>query len=108
MHKDGALRGCIGRFSASEPLYSVVQQMAIASATQDHRFSAVTFEEMKELDVEISVLTPMHKINSIDEIELGKHGIYIKKGFSAWNILTSGCYRNRLVKRRIPWQLLQK
>ena len=87
LHKDGALRGCIGRFSASEPLYKVVQQMAIAAATEDHRFSVVTIDEMEEIDVEISVLTPMHKITSIDEIEMGKHGIYIKKGFSSGTFL---------------------
>ena len=87
LHKEGALRGCIGRFTASEPLYNVVQQMAIAAATQDHRFEIVTLDEMKEIDVEISVLTPMKKIDSIDEIELGKHGIYIKKGFSSGTFL---------------------
>lgn len=87
LHKDGELRGCIGRFSASESLYKVVQQMAIAAATQDHRFAVVTPDEMKTIDVEISVLTPMHKISSIDEIELGKHGIYIKKGFYSGTFL---------------------
>jgi MEMO1 family protein len=87
LHKEGALRGCIGRFSASESLYKVVQQMAIAAATQDHRFSVVTIDEMKKIDVEISVLTPMQKIKSIDEIEMGKHGIYIKKGFSGGTFL---------------------
>ncbi|MGE0087960.1 MAG: AmmeMemoRadiSam system protein B [Bacteroidales bacterium] len=87
LHKDGALRGCIGRFSTSEPLYKVVQQMAIAAATEDHRFSVVTVDEMKEIDVEISVLTPMRKINSIEEIEMGKHGIYIKKGFYSGTFL---------------------
>jgi len=87
LHKDGALRGCIGRFSATEPLYSIIQQMAIASATEDHRFSVVTIDEMKEIDIEISVLTPMRKINSIDEIEMGKHGIYIKKGFYSGTFL---------------------
>ncbi|OFX85666.1 MAG: hypothetical protein A2W99_06215 [Bacteroidetes bacterium GWF2_33_16] len=87
LHKDGALRGCIGRFSASEPLYKVVQQMAISAATEDNRFSVVTIDEMKDIDLEISVLTPMQKINSIDEIEMGRHGIYIKKGFYSGTFL---------------------
>jgi len=87
LHKEGVLRGCIGRFSASEPLYRVVQQMAIASATEDHRFPVVTLDEMKVIEVEISVLTPMKKIDSIEEIELGKHGIYIKKGFYSGTFL---------------------
>jgi AmmeMemoRadiSam system protein A len=80
LKKSGSLRGCIGRFDASEPLYKVVQEMAIASSTQDSRFSPVESDEIPGLEIEISVLTPMRRIGSIDEIELGKHGIYIKKG----------------------------
>lgn len=87
LHKDGKLRGCIGRFEATEPLYSIVQQMAVASSTQDSRFSPVTPEELDELEIEISVLSPMKKISSIDEIVLGKHGIYIKKGWSSGTFL---------------------
>ncbi|MCK4664875.1 MAG: AmmeMemoRadiSam system protein B [Bacteroidales bacterium] len=80
LHKSGKLRGCIGRFDAQEPLFSIIQQMAISAVTQDHRFQPVKSDEIKDLEIEISVLTPMKKINSIDEIELGKHGIYIIKG----------------------------
>lgn len=80
LHKQGMLRGCIGHFEADEPLYKIVQQMAVAASTQDYRFSPVKPNEVKELEIEISALTPMQKIKSIDEIELGKHGIYIKKG----------------------------
>lgn len=80
LHKNGMLRGCIGRFEPHEPLYKVVQQMAIASATEDFRFPPVEPSEVDKLEIEISVLTPLRKIKSIDEIELGKHGIYIKKG----------------------------
>ena len=54
--------------------------MAISAATRDYRFTPVKKEEIKDLELEISVLTPMKKIESIDEIVLGKHGIYIKKG----------------------------
>ena len=82
LHKEKALRGCIGDFTPDKPLYLVVQDMAISAATKDHRFSRVKENELKKIDIEISVLTPMKKIGSIDEIELGKHGIYIKKG---WN-----------------------
>lgn len=87
LHKDGALRGCIGRFVADEPLYAIVQKMAVAAATEDHRFPVVEKNEMKDIDVEISVLTPLKKIDSIDEIEMGKHGIYIKKGFASGTFL---------------------
>jgi hypothetical protein len=80
LRKDGELRGCIGRFDATSPLYAVVQDMAIASATQDYRFSPVTAKELPGLDIEISVLTPLRRISSIDEFDLGKQGIYITKG----------------------------
>ena len=54
--------------------------MSVASSANDYRFSPVTEKEIDKIEIEISVLTPMKKIKSIDEIELGKHGIYIKKG----------------------------
>jgi MEMO1 family protein len=87
LKKDGKLRGCIGRFEATQPLYEVVRQMAVASSTQDSRFPAVEVEEIDELVIEISVLTPMRKIQSIDEFVLGKHGIYMKKGYSSGTFL---------------------
>ncbi len=76
----GDLRGCIGNFSGTDPLATTVQRMAIAAATEDYRFSPVTAAELKDLEIEISVLTPMQKVASSSEIELGKHGIYIRKG----------------------------
>lgn len=87
LKKHGQLRGCIGRFDAAGPLYTVVQEMAIAAASQDTRFRPVESGEVKDLDIEISVLTPMQKINSIAEFELGKHGIYIRKGMRAGTFL---------------------
>jgi AmmeMemoRadiSam system protein A/AmmeMemoRadiSam system protein B len=87
LNKRGMLRGCIGRFDASEPLYKVVQEMSVAAATQDYRFKPVEEGEAKDLKIEISVLTPMRKIGSIDEFQLGKHGIYIRKGFRSGTFL---------------------
>lgn len=87
LHKNGRLRGCIGRFIADEPLYKIVQQMAIASSTQDYRFPKVRETEIDDLEIEISVLSPLRKIDSIDEIQLGKHGIYIKKGMASGTFL---------------------
>jgi AmmeMemoRadiSam system protein B/AmmeMemoRadiSam system protein A len=87
LKKEGQLRGCIGRFDAVLPLWEIVQRMAIAASTEDHRFNPVTPEEVDELHIEISVLTPMRQISSIDEIEMGKHGIYIKKGYSSGTFL---------------------
>ncbi|MHC1702462.1 MAG: AmmeMemoRadiSam system protein B [Tenuifilaceae bacterium] len=80
LKENGQLKGCIGSFNPEKPLYKVVQSMAIAAATEDYRFTPVKSEEVSKLEIEISVLTPLKKIKSIDEIVLGKHGIYIKKG----------------------------
>ncbi|MBP7652615.1 AmmeMemoRadiSam system protein B [Candidatus Dependentiae bacterium] len=87
LNKSGNLRGCIGRFVSSEPLYKTIQEMAIASATQDYRFSPVTLRELDSIDVEISILSPLKQIKNISEIQLGKHGIYIKKGGNSGTFL---------------------
>jgi MEMO1 family protein len=87
LNKHGELRGCIGRFDSPDPLYTVVQQMALASATQDNRFEPVAHGELRDLEIEISVLSPMRRITSIDEIQLGKHGIYVRKGMRGGTFL---------------------
>ena len=87
LNKEGKLRGCIGRFNPEQPLWEVVQTMAIAAATQDYRFSPVTASEISQLEIEISVLTPLKKIKSADEFVLGKQGIYIKKGNASGTFL---------------------
>ncbi len=86
--KQGRLRGCIGQFSSELPLYQTVAEMAVASATQDPRFLAdpITPAELSEIDIEISVLSPMRRIENPLDLELGKHGIYIKRG------MRSGCF----------------
>ena len=85
--KQGALRGCIGSFTSDKALYQTVQEMALSSAFRDPRFPPVSLDELDDLTVEISVLSPMKKISGASEIELGKHGIYIKKGFRSGTFL---------------------
>jgi len=80
LHLQGNLRGCIGYIHPAKPLHKTVREMAIAAALQDPRFEPVTLRELEELDIEISVLTPMKKIEHIQEIEIGKHGLYIVCG----------------------------
>jgi len=87
LKKEGELRGCIGRFSADMPLYKLIRQMAVASSTEDNRFEPVKERELGQIDIEISVLSPLKKIQSPNEIILGKHGIYIKKGFYSGTFL---------------------
>jgi AmmeMemoRadiSam system protein B/AmmeMemoRadiSam system protein A len=87
LKKNDQLRGCIGRFDANEPLYKVVQQMTVAAATEDPRFDPIEARELNKLEIEISVLTPLRRIHSIDEIEMGKHGIYLRKGLRSGTFL---------------------
>ena len=73
------LRGCIGNFTPDKPLYMVVQEMTLAAALNDSRFAPVEASEMEYISIEVSVLTPLQKIESVDEFQLGKHGIYMSK-----------------------------
>jgi len=84
---NGILRGCIGRFISSDPLYEVVKASSLSSAFEDPRFSPLTKEEFEKTDIEITVLGPLKKIDNIKEIVLGKHGIYIKKDFRSGTML---------------------
>lgn len=81
LHKKGSLRGCIGRFTGEGPLSRTVEQMALAAAFEDPRFSPLTAAELAQVDLEISVLTPMRRIDSIEEIQVGTHGLYMVQGF---------------------------
>jgi MEMO1 family protein len=87
LKKEGKLRGCIGRFNPEKLLYQIVEEMAVAAATRDSRFEPVTVEELNHIGIEISILTPLKEIESTDQIQLGKHGIYIKKGQSSGTFL---------------------
>ena len=87
LHKQGRLRGCIGHFGEDVPLYEIVAEMARAAAFEDPRFLPVTRDELDDLDIEISVLTPMRRIQSLDEFELHRHGIYIRKGYRSGTFL---------------------
>jgi len=79
LHKHGQLRGCIGYVLPYKPLHQTVAEMAVAAATEDPRFPNVTLNEMEDIDIEISALSTLKKIESIEEIEVGKHGLYIKQ-----------------------------
>ena len=87
LHKQGRLRGCIGHFGEDVPLHEIVAEMARAAAFEDPRFMPVTMDELKDIDIEISVLTPMRRIQSLDEFELHRHGIYIRRGYRSGTFL---------------------
>ncbi len=87
LHKHGRLRGCIGHFGEDYPLHEIVAEMARAAAFEDPRFMPVERDELDDIDIEISVLTPMRRIQSLDEFELHRHGIYIRKGYRSGTFL---------------------
>lgn len=80
LHKHGQLRGCIGGLEAREPLAAAVRSAAISAATQDPRFPPVTSDELDEIEIDISVLSPMERVESPEEIVVGVHGVLVKQG----------------------------
>jgi hypothetical protein len=75
----GHLRGCIGTTRAVQPLYLAVRDAAISAAVRDPRFAPLSIDELDKIHLEISVLSEPEEIKSIDEIEVGKHGLIIEK-----------------------------
>jgi AmmeMemoRadiSam system protein A len=82
LHRRGQLRGCIGYIEALKPLLQTIREMAPAAAFQDPRFRPLQADELADLEIEISVLTPLKLIKSTDEIEVGQHGLYIVRGLN--------------------------
>jgi len=74
------LRGCIGSFVSDEPLCLLVREMAISAATRDPRFTPMTEKELDDFTLEISVLSPLSKVDALEKIRVGEHGLYIVKG----------------------------
>jgi len=79
-HYKGALKGCIGRFEPNQELWDVVVDMTIAASRYDTRFTPISKEDLPDIEIEISVLTPRKRVQSIDDIVLGKDGIYVEYG----------------------------
>jgi uncharacterized protein len=87
LKKRGQSRGCIGYIKAYKPLWETVQEMAVAAAFHDPRFPSLKADEVNQLTFEISVLSPLKRIKKIDEIEVGKHGLYIISGYNSGLLL---------------------
>ena len=80
LYVDKKLRGCIGTFSEDEALIKNIKRMAYSAANHDSRFSSINIEDSERLKIEISVLSPRIPISGPDEIEIGKHGIFMEMG----------------------------
>ncbi|MFA6449453.1 MAG: AmmeMemoRadiSam system protein B [bacterium] len=82
LNENGMLRGCMGWFEADTPLKDIVARQAVVSATQDPRFPRVRPDELPKIDIEISVLSEPKYVDSYDDIEVGKHGVILEKGYN--------------------------
>lgn len=80
LKKHGELRGCIGYMVAEGPIYSTVQEMAVSAAVRDPRFSPVRLSELPEIDIEISLLSPLEPVTDTNKIVVGKHGLLLRLG----------------------------
>ncbi len=81
LKKQGQLRGCIGRIEDDEPLEILIKKMALESAFSDPRFPPLNSSELKDLEIEITILSPLKKVNSYQEIRLGRDGVVIERGW---------------------------
>lgn len=91
----GKLRGCIGRFESSLPLYKIIQNMTHAAATSDSRFEPIQISELNDVIIEISVLTPLDMVHDIREIKLGKHGVYMNFNGKTGTLLPQVATKNK-------------
>lgn len=82
IHIKGNLRGCIGYIVGVRTIPETVKDMAEASAFSDPRFSALTADEYKKIDIEISILSPVEKVSNLNDIVVGRDGLIITRGFS--------------------------
>jgi len=87
LKKNEDLRGCIGYIEGVEPLYRAVSTMAVKAGFHDPRFPPLSKEELNAVNIEISVMTPLRKIQNVSEVSVGEHGIYIKRGYDSGLLL---------------------
>jgi len=95
LKKHHELRGCIGYIMPVEPIYKAVIEMTISSSTKDPRFLPVSKKELKDISIEISALTPLKPVENPNQIEVGKHGIYITKGSRSGLLLPQVATENK-------------
>lgn len=82
IHKFGELRGCIGYIEATKPLIETIIETASHAALNDPRFMPVSIDELEDLELEISILSPLKEITDVNEIEVGIHGIVMEQGLN--------------------------
>jgi AmmeMemoRadiSam system protein B/AmmeMemoRadiSam system protein A len=83
----GRLRGCIGHIQPVMPLYKSVINNAVAACSSDPRFPPMKKDELKDMEIEISILSPLKPVKDVKDIQVGKHGLFIVKGMQSGLLL---------------------
>ncbi len=80
LHRGEVLRGCIGQIYPDREVHKIVQNCVLSAALEDARFPRVRAQELPEISIEISILTPFRQIHGPEDIEVGRHGLYVQNG----------------------------
>lgn len=107
LHKKSLLRGCVGYVQAAKPLYQTVMEVAVAAALNDPRFEPVRPEELPDLEVEISVLSPSCPARP-EEIEVGVHGLMISSGHARGLLLPQVAVEHQWSRERFLEETCRK
>ncbi|MEM0140173.1 MAG: AmmeMemoRadiSam system protein A [Ferroplasma sp.] len=101
INQNRELRGCIGYLNPVMPLVKAVQKAAYNAAFSDPRFNPLSMEELNKIDIEITVLGALERINADDikKIIIGLHGLYIKKGFNSGTLLPQVAVENSMTQQ---------
>ena len=82
IHKQGKLRGCIGTIEATrDNVAEEIINNAISASTEDPRFSAITEDELKWLEINVDVLGEPEYIHSMDQLDVKRYGVIVSKGY---------------------------
>ena len=106
--KERTLRGCIGRIEPRGPLFQTVAEVAKAAAFQDPRFSPITASELPDIAIEISILSSLTQLQEINALEVGRHGLLIRRGFASGLLLPQVASENRWSKEEFVGQVCLK
>jgi len=95
LHIHGQLRGCIGFIIGYRPLKETLSELSKLAAFKDPRFPPLSVDEYNDIDIEVSILSPIQNLRSPEDIEIGKHGLIIKKGFKSGLLLPQVAIENK-------------
>lgn len=87
LKKEGNLRGCIGNIISDRPISETIQDMSESAAFNDPRFLPLTADEMEKISIEISILSPLKKVEDVTKIKTGRDGLLVRNGFRSGLLL---------------------